>query len=163
MSESLYEMSEEYITAFNELLSYDDLDDKAIEDTLDALEGALHDKMLSVAKYQQGLEASALNIKNAVKKMQDRQKSLENQAERLKAYLSDLMLKTGETKVSDAFVALSFRKSESVEVSSDALDDEWMVEKITQSPNKVAIKKALKNGTTIKGAKLIVNQNLQIK
>ena len=163
MSESLYAMSEAYTAAFNDLMTMEDMDEQTIADTLEGLQGELHEKMLNVAKWQQGLEAEATAIKNAIGKMQERMKSKQKQAERLKAYLSDLMLKTGETKVSDPFVSLSFRKSESVAVTEGALDDEWLVEKISQSPNKVAIKKALKNGAKIKGAQLIVNNNLQIK
>ena len=164
MKETLYTMSKTYIEAFNTLTSMEDMDDQTVTDTLDGLEGELQEKMLNVAKYQQGLEAEAVAIKNAIGNMQARMKSKQNQAMRLKAYLSDLMLKTGETKVSDPFVALSFRKSVSVVVDDqEALPTDCITQKVTYTPNKTAIKKAIQAGEQVTGAHLSENRNLQIK
>jgi hypothetical protein len=57
---------------------------------------------------------------------------------------------------------MNFRKSESVEVS-DLLDQNYIVEKVSYQPDKIAIKNAIKEGKTVNGAALIINYNLQIK
>ena len=59
---------------------------------------------------------------------------------------------------------LSYRKSESVEISNEnALPKEFIKEKITTAPDKVAIKEALKNWQEVPWATIITKQNLQIK
>lgn len=59
---------------------------------------------------------------------------------------------------------LSYRKSESVEISNEnALPKEFIKEKITTAPDKVAIKEALKNWQEVPWASIITKQNLQIK
>ena len=65
-------------------------------------------------------------------------------------------------KVESPALKLSFRKSESVEISEN-LDQRFMIEKITLQPDKVAIKEAIKKGEQVEGAVLVINQNLQIK
>ena len=161
---NLYELSEEYVEAFNTLTSMDELDGQTIDDTLEGLVGDLHYKMLNVAKYQQSLVAEAVAIKDAVSNMQARQKTLNNKADSMKRYLSEMMQKTGELKVSDQYVALSFRKSESILIEDDKkIDIDFMTVKTTRTVNKVEIKRALKSGKEVAGAALLVKQNLQIK
>ena len=59
---------------------------------------------------------------------------------------------------------LSYRKSESVEISNEnALPKEFLKEKITTAPDKVAIKEALKNWQEVPWASIKVSQNLQVK
>lgn len=57
---------------------------------------------------------------------------------------------------------ISFRKSESVEVDNvDELDEKF--KKVKVEADKTAIKQAIKNGEEIKGARLVKNNNLQIR
>ena len=50
-------------------------------------------------------------------------------------------------------------------INSDGsvLDKKWCREKVTYTPDKTAIKNAIKAGQTVAGARLVVNQNIQIK
>ena len=57
---------------------------------------------------------------------------------------------------------MNFKKSESVEVF-DWLSTEYVIEKITYQPDKIAIKNAIKEGKTVNGASIVTNYNLQIK
>lgn len=59
---------------------------------------------------------------------------------------------------------ISYRKSESVEVNDvSLLPKEYQKEKTDVSANKTEIKKALKEGKEINGAKLVTNINMQVK
>jgi hypothetical protein len=59
---------------------------------------------------------------------------------------------------------ISYRKSDSVEVADLAtLPEEYIKTKIEKSPDKIAIKNAIKDGKEIKGAKIVTNYNIQIK
>jgi hypothetical protein len=70
----------------------------------------------------------------------------------------------GIEKVESSFLKLSFRKSESVEVINEAqLLPEFTTTKVTTTPNKTAIKEAIKRGEVVEGAVLVTNQNLQIR
>jgi len=63
------------------------------------------------------------------------------------------------------FLKFSTRKSTSVDVfgSLEELPKEYKTIKVTTTPDKMAIKKALESGIELKGCELIINNNLQIK
>ena len=72
------------------------------------------------------------------------------------------MQEFGVVELKGKTIKLSFRKSESVEIDDiDALDDRF--KRIKIEPDKTAIKTALKIGEKVEGARLVENQNLQIK
>lgn len=58
---------------------------------------------------------------------------------------------------------ISYRKSTSVVVDENSLDDAWFNEKVTKTPDKTALKKALQAGEKIEGASLLTKNNIQIK
>lgn len=59
---------------------------------------------------------------------------------------------------------ISYRKSESVEVSDiNAIPKQYIKEKIEISADKTELKKAIKNGAEINGARIVTNYNLQVK
>jgi hypothetical protein len=61
-------------------------------------------------------------------------------------------------------IKINFRKSESVEIDNLALlDAKFLNEKVTITPDKMAIKEAIKNGEDVNGARLVINNNIQIK
>lgn len=59
---------------------------------------------------------------------------------------------------------ISYRKSDSVEITNfDLLPSMYIKKKVEESPDKVAIKDAIKNGKNVSGAKITTNYNIQIK
>ena len=61
-------------------------------------------------------------------------------------------------------VKLSYRKSDSVEVSDiNLLPKEYVKEKVELSADKTALKKDIKSGKEINGAKIVTNLNMQVK
>lgn len=111
---------------------------------------------------QLGHEVNAVDIE--IKRLQDIKKRNEKAIERMETAISNAMQLYGIDKVESSFLKLSFRKSESVEVINEAqLSPEFTTTKTTKTPNKVAIKDALKRGEVVEGAVLNTNFNLQIK
>lgn len=111
---------------------------------------------------QLGHEVNAVDIE--IKRLQDIKKRNEKAIERMETAISNAMQLYGIEKVDSSFLKLSFRKSESVEIVNDAqLSPQYTTTKTTITPNKVAIKEALKRGEVVEGAILVTNQNLQIK
>lgn len=124
-------------------------------------------KIEGVACWIKNITANAANIREEEKKLAERRKSLENKAERLKAYLTDAL---GGNKFETAKCSLSFRSSASVAVDDeDALLD-WLTKnyrddciKYSASVDKKAVGEILKNGVKVSGAHIEFKDNLQIK
>lgn len=97
-----------------------------------------------------------------IKRLQEKRKQIANIQERLKTNLLNAMEKFNIVEISGKTIKLSLRKSDKVEVYDiDLLGDEYKT--VKTEPNKVAIKRDIKNGKEIEGAKLVECQNLQIK
>ena len=92
------------------------------------------------------------------------QKAREGAKERLSQAISGAMELYGVEKIELPCLKLSFLKSESVEITDESLIPEFLKEKVvTEKISKVELKKILKSGTDVNGAKLVVHANLQIK
>ena len=84
--------------------------------------------------------------------------------ERLENNISQAMQLYNVEKIETPILKISFRKSESVEINNMAqIDAKFLNEKVTVTPDKKAIKDAIKAGETVEGATIIINQNIQIK
>ena len=139
--------------------------DKAIETCMDE-DGNVIDAELKayLEEYRdEAIEGIAMGIKEAKaeeKALAQRRKVRENKANGLTKYLGDYL---AGRKFSTPKVAISYRKSEAVEVAEGAsVPDEFLVE---QAPkvDKVGLKRALKGGAVIEGVSLVERQNIQIK
>lgn len=118
------------------------------------------DKIENIALYIKNLRADAAAYKAEKDEFAYRQKVAENKAESLTEYLASIL--SGKKVKADRF-SISYRKSQSVAITdSDSVPDDY---KIKQEPkiDKVAIKKAIKDGAEIAGAKLVDKQNIVIK
>lgn len=130
------------------------------EEKLNALLMERDKKLEGVALWIKNLESDATAIKVERDTLDKRMKSAENKAKSLREWLKNaLEFQPFET----AKVRVLFRKSEQTEVDESILDKKWCKEKVTYTPDKTAIKNAIKAGQTIVGAKLVINQNIQIK
>lgn len=117
-------------------------------------------KIEKVALWIKNLDALAVSIKAERDALDKRMKLTENKSKSLQEWLKNAL--DGQ-KFETARVCVSFRKSESTEIDANVLDKKWCREKVTYTPDKTAIKKAIKEGQTVVGARIVVNQNVQIK
>ena len=108
---NLYNLTGQYLEALDFLTDPEnEIDQQTAVDTMEGLDGDIEPKMLNVARAILELEHLAEGIKEARKRMESRQKAAENRAEWLRNYLVSAMERTGKTKVSDAYNALSLAK-----------------------------------------------------
>ena len=160
----LYELSAEYLDALEGLAEIEELPPEAIADTLEGLAGAWEDKALNVARYVRNLEAEALAIEDAKRRMDARAKATANQAARLKAYLKLELERTG-LKPKAADLALRLQNNP----PSVVLDDEAKIPKAYRRTETVTtilkadISVALKAGKKVTGAHLEQSQRLVIQ
>lgn len=148
--------------------------DQAILECLDAETGEIIDaeklnalfmeknqKIENIALWIKNLQADALAYKAEKDAFAARQKAAESKVESLKAWLVSAL---GGQKFSTAKCAVSFRKSEAVQVDDvNSIPAEWTRIKTTIEPDKTAIKAAIKAGQEITGCKLVENTNISIK
>lgn len=122
-------------------------------------------KIENVACWIKDLKAEAEAIKAEKQALAERQKVAENKVESLKKWLAYAL--NGE-KFKTAKCAVSFRKSESVEVTDAGIKslmkehDELLTYKAPE-PNKTAIKQALKDGLNVDGVQLVQKTSTIIK
>lgn len=118
------------------------------------------EKIEKVALWIKELKAEAEALKAEKQSFADRQRTAENKIESLKKWLADAL--NGE-KFKTTKVAVSFRKTKSVDVPDIFALDENYVKYAEPTADKAAIKKAIEAGETVKGAQLVENVSVSIK
>ena len=102
-------------------------------------------------------------LKEEEKALSERRKSIEGRVDSLKKYILSNM-EAGE-KVNDAQAQIGTRKSEAVEILNEMLIPKELCNHVPESwrVDKAAIKKAIKSGKDIEGAKVVQRLNLTVK
>ena len=163
MSElKLYELSNDYREALENLI---DLEDEAVQDTLEGLKGALEVKSINVAKYIGNLNATADSIDNAIKQMSARKKAFQNKADRIKSWLKLNMESCKITEIIAPEFALKIVNNPQKVIlgDSDLIPKKFKKKVVTTTIDKNAIKKDLSSDKEVQGARLEQSTRLQIK
>ena len=126
----------------------------------DALQLALEDKLEGIGCYVKNLEAEAAALEAEEQAFAARRKRAENKAASLKNYLAGYLqgcpFETLRVKV-------SFRKSESLDISDTAVIPEEYLRYKEPEVNKAELKAAVKSGLVLDGVQLVQKQNIQIR
>ena len=121
-------------------------------------------KGINYAKVIINYQGEADQIDAEIKRLKAMKESRDKKVAWLTESLKNAMLVSGIEKIESPLFKISLRRSEAVEVEvPEALPIDWQVKKITITADKVAIKKAIKEGYAITGARIVENFNLQIK
>lgn len=165
----LYEIAADYANLL-EAIERGDIPEEAIADTLESVVSILEDKADNIACMIKNLNAEAEAIKAEEKRLAERRKAKERQAEGMKEYLAETLLQAGYTKVETARNRISFRKNEKTVVDDEAAFIEWaqkhnddLLTYSAPTVNKTAVKTAIANGVAVVGAHVEATQNIQIK
>lgn len=127
---------------------------------LDALLMERTEKIENVALWIKNLESDAVAYKAEEDAFKARREKAEKKAENLRVWLAQAC--DGQ-KFETGRCAVSFRKSESVEVSDiNKVPVAFIRTKTTESPDKTAIKAAIKAGQTVDGCTLVQKYNAKI-
>ena len=130
-------------------------------EAFDALTMQKEEKLENVALWIKNLMADAAAFKAEKEIFAEREKAALKKAESLKNYLTYAL--DGQ-KFSTTKCAVSFRKSERVEITDESLiPATYFIAKHTLEPDKKFIKEVLKKGVEIEGAVLTENLNISIK
>lgn len=157
---TLYEINDQIAKAIE--LGFDPetgeiLDDSALRD----LEMARDEKIENICLFVKDLKAEAEALKNEERGLSERRKSSEKKAESLTNYLKAML--NGE-KFKTSKCSVSYRRTQAVQITDETLlPDCYIRRKVTEEPDKVAIKEALKAGGEVAGACLEERQSMTIK
>lgn len=165
----LYEIAAEYENLLN-AIENGEIPEEAIADTLESITSLLEEKADNIGCMIKNMTAEAEAIKAEEVKLAERRKQKENQVDRLKTYLAEVLTRSGYTKLETARNKMTFRKSESTVIENEAEFIAWAMEHndsflTYKDPtiNKTAIKKAIASGENIVGAHIESKMNLQLK
>lgn len=159
---NLFNIKQEYINLVNSIIDNNGELSPELSQALAINETELKDKAINYGYVIRSFEYENDIIDAEIKRLKALKEQKEKAIQKLKDAVSDAMNLYGIEKVESPALNLSFRKSESVEISEN-LDKRFMIQKVTLQPDKVAIKEAIKKGEQVDGAVLVINQNLQIK
>ena len=162
---AMYELAVQFRQAAQQLGDLD-LPDEVIQDTLESLSGDLELKASNVALFSRNLAATAEAIKQAEAGMAARRQAIEARVKRLKDYLMTCMELAGVRKIEGPYLRMAIRENPaSVDVFDAAqVPAEYMrwPEPPPPTPDKVAIKNAIRAGVDVPGAKLSYSKRLEI-
>lgn len=129
-------------------------------DKFEELEIAREAKIENICLWIKNLKAEAEALKAEKQAFEARQKSAENKMESLKRYITNYL---GGTPYESAKVKVSFKKSESLEISDGAIIPDDFLRIKESEVNKVELKKAIKAGQKFAGVQIVEKNNIQIK
>ena len=136
------------------------------QEKLEELQMERDNKIEGIACWIKELTAEANAIKEEKLRLEARQRVAENKVKSLKSYLA-YALQGASFRTSK--VSVSFKKTESVEVTPDGLENlmrggrDDLLKYKQPEPDKTAIKQALKSGLNVRGVQLVQNTSTIIK
>lgn len=154
---SLYELA-------GSIKQIENMEDEGLTEYLDTLNLQFSDKAENIIRYRQSLTMSADAISNERERLQKLENGLRSRAKSLEGYLSMTMIKNSLSSISTSIAKISFRKSETTEITNpEIIPAEYKITKTVESIDKNKIKTDIKNGLDIPGAILKEHQNIQIR
>ena len=157
---SLYQISKEAVELASAL--EDGELTPEMENSLLINQNELQEKAINYGYVVKTIENDITAIDEEIKRLQALKKAKNNAINRMKDSVCNAMSVYGIEKIESPTLKLSVRRSESIEIL-DNLDPNYMLEKITYSPDKIRIKNDIKKGENVHGAVIKENFNLIIK
>lgn len=151
---ALYEISKQY----QELAALAETGDEdlavAVHDTMQGIEGEFQEKGKALAMVTLNMDGDLDAIQSQIDRLTDRKRVLQNRKDSLKEYLRINMEASGITKITHPLFTITLGKGKPIVVIDEEskIPDEYMNTKVTSTPSKVDIAKAIKDGKEVPGA-----------
>ena len=161
---NIYQIQNEFQLIIAEVINNEGEITPELETALTINKEQLQSKAVDYSYVIKQLDSDCEQIDAELKRLQQIKKVRTNLAEKLKDTISNAMNLYEVEKIETPLIKLSFRNSESVEITNESqLDACFIVTKTVTTPDKKAIKDAIKNGELVEGATISYNKNLQIR
>jgi len=160
---TLYQINNDYYDLISQIELAEGELTPELESALEINKNELEVKSIAYVEVIKQRESLNTRIDEEIKRLQAIKKQNDNLILRLKNNLLNAVNLFGNFEA--GFLKFSTRKSKQVEVNIDPNDlpKEFKVVKVTETPDKNAIKRAIEQGQEIQGCRIIENINLQIK
>jgi hypothetical protein len=157
----LYEISQNY----SQLLDMADvLDEQTFQDTLQAIEEVLEDKVENIGKFVRCLDADIETIKSEEKRLADKRRALENKVASVKEYVQHEMEIAGVDKVKRPTLTISIQLNPpSVLVKDESLIPSHYMVPVAPKLDKKAVLSFLKEGGEVPGCEIQQSKGLRIR
>lgn len=153
----LYELTEIYENIEN-------LDDDVnVASALATVDGALEDKLESIAKMIKNLDAKAKAYEDEEKRLKARKIAIKNRIDDIKRYVKENLEAIGKDKVEAGIFKWSLQFGPGrVEITDETkIPEEFFVTEI--KPLKTEIKKAIESGVITEGAEIVREKSLRLR
>lgn len=163
---TLYQLTDDYLTLL-EMAEDPDVDEQALKDTMEGIEGALEIKAEGYAKIIRMLDGDAAACDAESKRLRNKKQAIERNIDRMKKALQYSMEQTGKTKFKTALFSFGIQKNPAAVVIDEGyienIPDRFLIPQDPQIDKK-AIKEALKAGEDLEGiAHLEQTESLRIR
>jgi len=159
--QTLYKIEESYLELIRQVQEAEGEITDEINEQLEINETQIQSKSIAYLSVIKSKEAFTMQIDDEIRRLQALKKKNDNLVKNLKNRLLNAVNLFGAFEV--GFTKFGTRKSESVIIEDvNELPNEFKIKKLSIQADKMAIKKALKNGQEIKGCSIQENQNLKI-
>lgn len=159
---TLYEISETQLAILGDIELNDGEITTEIQQRIDLLAENFEEKAIAYGYVIKQYEGEETLIDAEIKRLQELKKKSAKVSDYLKERISAAMIEFGLTEIKTPTLKLSFRKSEAVEVVDESLLAQQFYN-YKPTIDKTAIKAAIKAGEEVAGARIVTNQNLQLK
>ena len=134
------------------------------QDLQELIATELKNKSNNITYVIKNLEAHNTAIDAEIERLQQLKNRNSGNIDKIKSNIIWFMQENKVDSIKSDLATYSIRKSESTDIENmDLIPTEFITIKQTITPDKTAIKKAIKEGRKVTGAKVVVNYNLQIK
>ena len=131
---------------------------------LEELKEAKQVKLENIALYIKNLDAEAVAIKAEENILKERRESIERKSERLRTALINSLQEDGKDELASPKFVAKIKVTERTEILDiDKIPEQYIKVKIDKSADKTEIKKAIKSGVVIEGARIVPNTSINIK
>lgn len=162
----LYEIANEYLHAYDELMSMEELPLEIIENTLKGIQATFEQKAINVAAFIKNLDAEAEAIEKAEKEMKKRRQVAEKRAEDLRNYLAFNLsvMKMNSIRISPMFnISLRNNPPKLIIDNKSLIPNNYKTIEIVEVVDNKTVKSLLKKGEEVPGAHLQYNKSVLIK
>ena len=124
-------------------------------------------KLENIALYIKNCDADAAAIQAEIEHLEKRKARLERKSEGLRGILIASMVANNDKEISSPRFVAKIRQSEATEILDEkGIPDEFFnvtIPEPKRTPDKKAIKAAIKAGTEIAGARIVINRKVNIE
>jgi hypothetical protein len=161
---NIFQIEKEYLELANQLIESGGECSPELELQLTINQDQLEQKARGYGFVVKQMESDVSIIDAEIKRLGELKKARLKTIERLETNVSQAMQLYQINRLETPTLKISFRKSESVEIDNEAeIPAQFLKAKTTYTIDKTAIKEAIKKGEVVAGARLQINQNIQIK